>query len=164
MNTYLLLSPSEHRILGYITLGPKLSGTPGTPVFEVTSLFGMTEDIEYALIGYAMDVVRVFNEKVCRASINAKCRKEQFPIFSHRGFVRTGYVSGGYIRMQYSEFRRTAGSGEGFLLPRFRGRRLCSAIFWHLPRSSSSPPPKGKAFPATAWPPHPPARRRNSEV
>lgn len=105
MNTYLLLNSFDNQILGYFTIGPKLSRTLGTPIFEVTNLFGITEDIENTLIEYAMNVVKTFNEKVCYASISARCKKEQFSIFSNRGFVYNGCVSGGYIRMQYLEFR-----------------------------------------------------------
>ena len=105
MNTYLLVDPSERQIFGYFSIGPGIRCAIGDPVFEVARLFGVDEDIEYTLVTYAMDIVRAFNDNVCHAEISARCRKEQFGLFSNRGFTYKGNVPGGFIRMQYREFR-----------------------------------------------------------
>lgn len=77
----------------------------GKPVFEVAHLFGTSEKIEYKLVSYAMEIVRAFNDRVCNATISARCRKDQFGLFSNRGFSYNGDVPGGFIRMRYEGFR-----------------------------------------------------------
>lgn len=104
MNTYLLVDPSERQIYGYFSIGPGIRCAVGNPVFEVAHLFGVSEDIENTLVTYAMDIVRAFNDHVCHADISARCKKEQFGLFSNRGFTYRGDVPGGFIRMQYREF------------------------------------------------------------
>lgn len=124
-NTYLLTDGDLMHILGHFTLSAGVHCAYDRPAFEVSGLYGKDRRTESALIQCASDIVRGFSEKICPATLTARCKEKQLWTFVDAGYSYVGTVPGGQIRMRYGGFGGTEVSQEPLSPLNFPGSTLC---------------------------------------